>query len=115
MNFCNKLAISVILASLAIPINATAQSADQLAAITTLGSINGIALHCNALGETQKIKRVLVATLPKRRQLGELFDYETNKSFLSFINSNNTCPSPQSLVQQVDDALEILKSLYPVK
>ncbi len=95
--------------------DAAAQSSEQLAAITALGSLNGIALHCNALSETQRIKRELVATLPKRRQLGELFDYETNRSFMAFIEKNDTCPSPQSLAQQVDEALGRLQSLYPAR
>lgn len=97
------------------PMISFAQSSEQLEAITALGTLNGIALHCNALGETQRIKQVLVARLPKRRQLGELFDYETNRSFLAFIENNRACPSAQSLTQQVDEALDRLQSLYPAK
>ncbi|MEW8070169.1 MAG: hypothetical protein AB2810_05250 [Candidatus Thiodiazotropha endolucinida] len=97
------------------PTEAFAENSEQLAAITALGSLNGIALHCKALSETQRIKRALVATLPKRRQLGELFDYETNRSFMAFIEKNGACPTSHSLEQQVDEALERLKSLYPVK
>ncbi|MES9950687.1 MAG: hypothetical protein ABW118_17150 [Candidatus Thiodiazotropha sp.] len=97
------------------PREASAQSSEQLAAITALGSLNGIALHCKALSETQRIKRTLVATLPKRRQLGELFDYETNRSYMAFIEKNNTCPTPRSLQQRVDEALDRLKSFYPAK
>jgi hypothetical protein len=89
-----------------------AANPDQLAAIRGLGSLNGIALHCNGLAETQKIKRILVQTLPKRRQLGELFDYETNNAFLAFIEHNSQCPSPQSLSRQVDEALTRLKAAY---
>ncbi|PVV15905.1 MAG: hypothetical protein B6D82_02365 [gamma proteobacterium symbiont of Ctena orbiculata] len=94
---------------------ASAQNSEQLAAISTLGRLNGIALHCKALAETQRMKRVLVATLPKRRQLGELFDYETNRSFMAFIEQDEACPSPHSLTLQVDEALERLQSLYPAK
>ncbi|MBV2093750.1 MAG: hypothetical protein AB2731_19775 [Candidatus Thiodiazotropha sp.] len=94
---------------------AIAQQSGQLAAISDLGRLNGIALHCKALGETQRMKRVLVATLPKRRQLGELFDYETNRSFMAFIERDEACPSPQSLTLQVDEALQRLQSLYPAK
>ncbi|MET0068475.1 MAG: hypothetical protein ABW096_00445 [Candidatus Thiodiazotropha sp.] len=94
---------------------AGAQNSGQLAAISDLGRLNGIALHCKALVETQRMKRVLVATLPKRRQLGELFDYETNRSFMAFIEKDEACPSPQSLTLQVDEALQRLQSLYPAK
>lgn len=91
---------------------AEGQESEKLAAITALGSLNGIALHCNGLAETQRIKRELVANLPKRRQLGELFDYETNKSFMAFMEKDGVCPSPQDLTQQVDAALDRLEWLY---
>ena len=58
---------------------------EHFSAIKRLGQINGVALHCKALAETQRIKRALVLNLPKRRQLGDLFDVETNASFLRFI------------------------------
>ena len=85
---------------------------EKLDAISALGDINGIALHCNGLAQTQKIKRALVQTLPKRRQLGELFDYATNKSFMAFIEANSECPSQQALAQRVDKALQRLKAAY---
>lgn len=85
---------------------------EKLDAISALGRLNGIALHCKALAETQRMKRVLVQTLPKRRQLGERFDYETNKSFMAFIEANESCPSPQALSHRVDEALQRLKTAY---
>ncbi|MEW8508433.1 MAG: hypothetical protein AB2598_17190 [Candidatus Thiodiazotropha sp.] len=94
---------------------AVAQNSEQLAAITALGKLNGVALHCKALGETRRIKQALVATLPKRRQLGELFDYETNRSFMAFIEKNGSCPSPRTLTLQINEALERLQSLYRAK
>lgn len=91
---------------------AVAVNDEQLAAISELGSLNGIALHCKGLAHTQRIKRGLVASLPKRRQLGELFDYETNKSFMAFIENNEACPSPQTLAHQVDTALHRLELVF---
>ena len=115
----NKILIFKLTTSLLVPLlwhsGANAQNSDQLSAIRDLGTLNGIALQCNALSETQRIKRALVANLPKRRQLGELFDYETNKSFMAFIENSAECPSPQSLKQQVDEALNRLESLYSKK
>ncbi|MEL0586777.1 MAG: hypothetical protein AAES65_18085 [Candidatus Thiodiazotropha sp. (ex. Lucinoma kazani)] len=87
----------------------------QLTIIKVLGELNGIALQCNALQDTQRIKRTLVLVLPKRRQLGELFDYHTNKSFMAFISEKGTCPSPQSFSQQVDEALKRLEAAYATK
>ncbi len=89
-----------------------AEPQEQLDAIRELGNLNGIALHCKALTETQRMKRALVANLPKKRQLGELFDYETNRSFMAFIDSNSSCPSPQNLSHDVDAALERLVSAF---
>ena len=91
---------------------AQAAGEDRLAAIRELGSLNGVALHCGRLEQTQRIKRVLVLTLPKRRQLGELFDYETNKAYMAFINDDSTCPSSESFNQQVDAAIDRLKTVY---
>lgn len=85
---------------------------ERLDAISALGDLNGIALHCNGLAETQRIKRVLVQTLPKRRQLGERFDYETNKSFMAFIESHGECPGQQDLSHRVDEALQRLRAAY---
>ncbi|MCG7899429.1 MAG: hypothetical protein JAY99_03765 [Candidatus Thiodiazotropha lotti] len=93
-------------------VRAEAASDDQLAAIRALGSLNGVALQCGRVDQTQRIKQVLVNTLPKQRQLGELFDYQTNKSFMAFINDNRVCPSTDRLKQQVDLAIEKLNAVY---
>ena len=85
---------------------------EQLAAIRQLGELNGVALHCNALEETRRMKRVLVLNLPKRRQLGELFDYETKASFMKFIQENARCPAPEVFHQAVDKAIEVLQQVY---
>jgi len=85
---------------------------DQLQAIRALGELNGVALHCKALSETRRIKQALVLNLPKRRQLGELFDYETNKSYMAFIERNASCPSAAELSQRVDEALKVLEAAF---
>ncbi len=116
-NKINRLSIRrVILAAGLAPLLAHnalfAESQGQLDAIRELGNLNGIALHCKALAETQRMKRALVANLPKKRQLGELFDYETNRSFMAFIDSNASCPSPQDLSHEVEAALQRLESAF---
>jgi hypothetical protein len=84
----------------------------HFSAIKHLGQINGVALHCKALAETQRIKRALVLNLPKRRQLGDLFDVETNASFLRFIEEGGTCPNPDLLRKQVDEAILQLEATF---
>ena len=89
-----------------------AQDNPKLAVIERLGGLNGIALHCKALAETRRMKRALVLNLPKRRQLGELFDRETNRSFMNLIQTNGSCPSAATLQQQVDTAISALEEVY---
>ena len=89
-----------------------ALNSQHFSAIRQLGEINGVALHCKALAETQRMKRALVLNLPKRRQLGELFDSETNASFLKFIREGAICPSPDELKNQVDEAIGILEEVF---
>lgn len=89
-----------------------AASDQQLAGIKRLGELNGIALQCHELEQTQRIKRALILILPKRRQLGEWFDYATNDSFMTFISDKGSCPSSSDLAQQVGTAITALKKLY---
>lgn len=89
-----------------------AQEDPKFATIARLGELNGVALHCKALAETQRMKRALVANLPKRRQLGELFDLETHNSFMRFMQENDSCPSAAELQQQVDVAISELEKVY---
>lgn len=92
--------------------NAWAASEEQFSSIRQLGKLNGVALHCKALLETQRMKRALVLNLPKRRQLGELFDYESNISFMDFIKQGAGCPRGDELRQQVDAAIVELEKVF---
>ena len=84
----------------------------QLDAIRDLGSLNGIALHCGYIDETQRMKEALVAALPKRRELGLAFDESTNDSFLAFIEQGLSCPDSQFFNEQVETAIERLKAAF---
>lgn len=84
----------------------------QLAAIKRLGELNGIALNCGHFSETQRMKQALVANLPKQKQLGELFDYETNRSFMKVIQEQATCPTKIELHRQVEQAIQELERIY---
>ena len=112
MHLNPRLILTAFLVLLLWQSQALAVDETQLAPIRELGALNGIALHCKRLEETQRMKRALVANLPKIRQLGELFDYETNRSFMNFIEQNAVCPSPESLSRQVDEALQRLQAAY---
>ncbi len=89
-----------------------AASESQLAAISKAGELNGTALQCQFLEQTQRIKRAMVLNLPKERKLGEWFDVNTNLSFMNFINSNLVCPDEASFKLQVDDSISQLESAF---
>lgn len=84
----------------------------QLAAIRHLGDLNGVALHCKALLETQRMKRALVATLPKRRVLGEIFDEQSHKSYMKFIEDKSHCPSPADLIEEISLGIAELEKVW---
>lgn len=89
-----------------------AVSETQFNAIRDLGSLNGIALQCGYLDDTQRMKEALVSTLPKRRELGLMFDETTNESFLSFIEQGLDCPDSEAFGHQVETAIEALKAAF---
>ena len=99
--------LSVLLSS-----PAQAISDAQYGSIEALGELNGIALQCGYIEQTRRMKRVLVATLPKRRALGLAFDDATNESFLRFVEQKVGCMSEQELRGRVDEAIIRLKTEF---
>lgn len=91
---------------------AGAVTADQQNSIKHLGQLNGVALHCKYLDQTRRMKKALVTALPKRRQLGQLFDDVTNTSFLEFIQSKSVCPGEQQFSLEVDAAVAGLNRAF---
>jgi len=91
---------------------AGAATEEQLNSIKRMGQLNGVALHCKFLREARRMKLVLVAALPKRRQLGQTFDDSTNKSFLTFIQNRSVCPGQQQFTQEVDTAVANLNQAF---
>jgi hypothetical protein len=94
-------------------LQAHAISDAKLEVIRELGRLNGIALQCGYLEQTQRMKRALVLRLPKLRQLGELFDVTANKSFMELIERGESCPSAGTLADQVGSAIDSLEREYP--
>ncbi len=92
--------------------SAAAVDREQYGAINELGRLNGIALHCGFIEETQRMKLALVENLPKRRELGLRFDQVTNDSFLNFMKSDEICPDRDSFSGIVDNALQRLKQAF---
>ncbi len=89
-----------------------AASENQLAAISKAGELNGIALQCRFLEQTQRLKRAMVLNLPKERKLGEWFDVNTNLSFMDFISSKSVCPDEQSFRSQLDNCIKQIEFAF---
>ncbi|KHF24602.1 hypothetical protein [Solemya velum gill symbiont] len=80
-----------------------------------LGEVNGIALHCQYLGEIQRIKRAIVATVPKERVYGLAFETSTNDGFLAFIKSGEACPGPEGFKQEIDQRIQDMQKAFAAK
>ncbi|MCW8825532.1 MAG: hypothetical protein OQK78_03815 [Gammaproteobacteria bacterium] len=91
---------------------AYALSDSQTQSIIRLGELNGIALHCKHLKSARHIKLSLAESLPRLRGLGEMFEDETNRSFLEFINSGDSCPGEATIREKVDQAISIMKQQF---
>lgn len=98
-----------LLAALAAPAAAPAAEAAGLAAVAKLGRLNGQALACRQMDLSAKAKNALVALAPKTREIGERFEAETNRSFLS----PAPCGERQRLAGEVDGAVLELRLAFP--
>ncbi len=86
----------------------------QFDAVKGLGKLNGIALNCQYLDETRRMKRAVVETVPKLRVIGEAFDQSTNQAFLQMIHDRTPCPSERTLSEQVDNGIITLQQQFIV-
>ncbi|TVO78742.1 hypothetical protein [Sedimenticola selenatireducens] len=109
------LSIAIITLLISSVVRAEGITEQQYSAIKKLGELNGIALNCRFLAETQRMKKALVLALPKRRQFGEVFDAETNTAFLSFIENRSVCPKEAMLSAEVDAAIVKLDAAFADK
>ena len=89
-----------------------AETREQLATIESLGQLYGIALPCNYIQQTRRIKSAMVAALPKKRYLGQAFEEATNESFLEFHKAGGQCPEETTLATQVDAGIETLNAAF---
>lgn len=89
-------------------------SESQIESIRQLGEFNGVALKCHYLKVAKKIKHSLAERLPKQRELGEMFEVETNRSFLNFIQHSESCPGEAGFQNSVQQAIGTLHQQFPV-
>ena len=105
------LLLSVALLIFVTPV-ANAESDDQLDAIRGMGSLYGIALPCQYLDQTRRIKQGMVDNLPKKRYLGQVFEQATNESFLEFTKAGTGCPGEDAMAEQVEAAILRLQQVF---
>ena len=89
-----------------------AASDGQMQAIKALGELNGIALSCRQLEQTQRMKQAMVENLPKLRHLGAYFDQASNDAFLAFSNERRLCPVKSEFATQVTAAIDKLAQQF---
>jgi len=93
----------------------SAATESQMASIRALGQINGVALSCQRLEQTQRMKQAVVSRLPKLRVLGDLFDQASNDAFLAFSAEGQLCPTKSIFNARVNAAIEVLNENFPKK
>lgn len=71
-------------------------------AVTEFGTLNGVILACKQHALTARMREIMVDTVPKERNVGELFEDATSKSFLNFGSDGKTCPDGKTLAEQID-------------
>ncbi|GAB4291148.1 MAG: hypothetical protein Kow0096_05110 [Thiohalomonadaceae bacterium] len=80
--------------------------------VIRLGELNGVALQCGYNADMRRLKQALVSTVPKVSQLGELFEQETQKSFLRMVEKRQPCPNLAPFRSEVDGAIAALRKAY---
>lgn len=81
-------------------------------AVSDLGRLNGVALHCKYLEQVRIMKAAVVAHAPKQRSYGLAFDEATNQAFLAHIRDGDPCPGPAAFARRVADGVEQLSRVF---
>lgn len=105
--------LALVLSSLLLATEAAAFSPVQHETVSRLGELNGVALQCGYGADMRRMKKMLIDTVPKVSQLGELFEQATQKSFLHMVEKGVACPNLAPFRSQVDDAITALQRAYP--
>ena len=88
--------------------------AEEPAALTNLGFLNGMALACKQAALVARLRDAVVSHAPKTREVGETFEQATNMAFLGY-GDNAVCPDGKTLAERVDAGIAELKAAYGAK
>lgn len=91
---------------------APAARAEEPAALTSLGFLNGMALACQQPALVARLREAVIAHAPKQREVGEAFEQATNLAYLGYTNGGGVCPDARTLAERVDGAIAELKAAY---
>ena len=83
---------------------ARAEDDPLLAAVTTLGNINGRALACGHTEVVSRAKAIIIARAAKTRELGEAYEKATNAAFLAQVQRKAECPPHAALTVELEIA-----------
>ncbi|MBF0218224.1 MAG: hypothetical protein HQL49_01655 [Gammaproteobacteria bacterium] len=87
-------------------------ASEQNSAVARLGELNGVALQCKYFKKTREIKEMLILHLPKQRAYGVIFDDESNRSFIDFMQNRRSCPESDLFSQSLETAYAALAKAF---
>lgn len=91
---------------------AQAATEGQTQSLEKMGKLNGIALGCRYFDQVKTIKKALVQALPKRRELGRIFEAVTDQTYREFIASKTACPSAEAFAADLEAAIQNLNQSF---
>ena len=104
--------VAALVAGAVFPVGAEESEAAKNEALSRLGAMNGLALHCKAVSQVRRIKKVMIENAPKLREYGEDFEEATNTGFLSAATGKAPCPGSNQLEQDVSKAIDRFVSVF---
>ncbi|WP_456379310.1 hypothetical protein [Thiolapillus sp.] len=84
----------------------------QTQSLEQMGKLNGIALGCRYFDQVKTIKKALVQALPKRRELGRIFETVTDQTYREFVASKTACPSAEAFAADLETAIQNLNQNF---
>lgn len=77
--------------------------------VSALGQLNGIALACQQMALSARLREILINEAPKEREIGELYEQATQTAFLAQGQEGKSCPDSKAFAVQIDDARTTLR------
>jgi len=107
----------LMVVTVALTVSGAAQADTKMTdiALSAVGNLNGIALHCKYIDVSVNIRKAAAETLPKLRQYGAAFEEATNTAFLDASRTAKPCPEKATFNKDVASAIGLMKSAFGKK